>query len=163
MTVRPWLIGLGIAALTAGCGGGAPPAPTPTTPAGTGAAAPSGASTAAKPAAPAVAPKEPEAGPPLPPATYEPKGRRDPFRAVTIAREGGGITVSTVRLVGVVDGRSGSLALVEAPDGIGYILKVGDALGDGRVTAITATTVTFAVTARGAQRATSVTLRLPTE
>ncbi len=163
MTVRPWLIGLGVAVLAAGCGGNAPPTPAPPSPAGTGAAAPAGASAAAKPAAPAVAPKEPEAGPPLPPATYDVKGRRDPFAPVTVAREGGGITVSTVRLVGVVQGRSGPMALVEAPDGIGYIVKVGDALGDGRVTAITATAVTFAVTARGGQRVTSMTLRLATE
>lgn len=160
MTVRPWLIGLGIAALTAGCGGGAPPAPAPPSPAGTGASVPSGTGAAARPA---VTPKEPEAGPPLPPATYDAKGRRDPFTPVTIAREAASLTVSTARLVGVVQGRSGPMALVEAPDGIGYILKVGDALGDGRVTAITATTVTFAVTARGAQKPTSVTLRLATE
>jgi hypothetical protein len=163
VTVRPWLIGLGIAALAAGCGGGAPPPPAPPTPAGTGTAAPSGASAAAQPAAPAVAPKEPQAGPPLPPATYDAKGRRDPFTPVTIAREAGSLNVSTARLVGLVQGRSGPMALVEAPDGIGYILKVGDALGDGRVTTITATSVTFAVTARGAQKSTSVTLRLATE
>jgi hypothetical protein len=160
VTVRPWLIGLGIAALAAGCGGGAPPAPSPPTPAGTGTAAPAGASAAAQPA---VAPKEPQAGPPLPPATYDAKGRRDPFTPITIAREAASLNVSTTRLVGVVQGRSGPMALVEAPDGIGYILKVGDALGDGRVTTISATTVTFAVTARGAQKSTSVTLRLATE
>jgi len=51
------------------------------------------------------------------------------------------------------------LALVEGPDGVGYILKSGDGLGYGRVTGITATTVTFAVAAQPGQ-ATTVTLRL---
>ena len=46
------------------------------------------------------------------------------------------------------------------PDGIGYILKPGDTLGDGRVTEITQSTVTFAVTARAGQPATTATLRL---
>ncbi|HET8579347.1 MAG TPA: hypothetical protein VFO18_19805, partial [Methylomirabilota bacterium] len=122
-----------------------------------------GAGPVATPAPPAVAPKEPEAGPVLPPVSYEPQGRRDPFIAVSIAREGAGITVSTVRLVGVVQGRQQLLALVEAPDGIGYILKLGDTFGDGRVTAITANSVTFAVAPRGGQKATTLTLRLPTD
>ncbi len=46
-------------------------------------------------------------------------------------------------------------------DGIGYILKPGDALGNGRVTAITAASVTFAVSAQPGQGPTTVTLRLP--
>ena len=54
-----------------------------------------------------------------------------------------------------------NVALVEAPDGIGYILKPGDALGDGRVTGLTPNSVTFAVSARGSRGATSLTLRLP--
>jgi len=71
------------------------------------------------------------------------------------------IPVSAVKLTGVVGGRGGLMALVEAPDGIGYILKPGDALGDGRVTGITPNSVTFAVAARGSQSSSSLTLRLP--
>ena len=52
------------------------------------------------------------------------------------------------------------LALVEAPDGLGYILKPGDTLGDGRVTDITPNIVTFAVAAKAGQSATTATLRL---
>ena len=52
------------------------------------------------------------------------------------------------------------LALVEASDGIGYILKPGDTLGDGRVTEITQSAVTFAVAAKSGQAATTATLRL---
>jgi hypothetical protein len=84
-----------------------------------------------RPGAAIVLPKEPEAGPPLPPMAYEPKGRRDPFSPVQLARETGGINVSSVKLVGVIQGRHGLLA------------------------------ITFAVVPRGAQRAQAVTLRLP--
>ena len=48
----------------------------------------------------------------------------------------------------------------EGPDGVGYILKSGDALGNGRVTGITGTSVTFAVSAQPGQGPTTVTLRL---
>jgi hypothetical protein len=160
---RRALAALAVATLVAGCGGGNSSAPDATGgKASTGTAQPAGTGTVAKPA-PALAPKEPPPGPPLPAVTYDPQGRRDPFVAVSIAREGGGITVSTARLVGVVQGRQGLLALVEAPDGIGYILRVGDIFGDGRVTGIAANSVTFAVAARGAQKANVVTLRLATE
>jgi hypothetical protein len=135
------------AALLAGCGGGAPPTPPPA---------------AVAPAAPApvVRPKEPDSKA-LPPIAYEPKGRRDPFTPIFLGKDNAALSVSAVKLTGVVGGRGGLLALVEAPDGIGYILKPGDALGDGRVTGITPNSVTFAVSARGSQSASSLTLRLP--
>ena len=60
----------------------------------------------------------------------------------------------------VFQGRQGALALVEGPDGVGYIVKSGDALGNGRVTGITGTTVTFAVSAQPGQGPTTLTLRL---
>ncbi len=154
---RRALAALVVVTFLAGCGGGSSSAPDATS------GKPSTGTGQPAPAMPAIAPKEPPPGPPLPAVTYEPQGRRDPFIAVSIAREGGGITVGTVRLVGVVQGRQGLLALVEAPDGIGYILKVGDIFGDGRVTGITANSVSFAVAARGAQKANVVTLRLATE
>jgi hypothetical protein len=162
---RRALAALVVAALVAGCGGGSSSPDAAGGKPASGTAQPAGTGPVAKPAPamPAIAPKEPPPGPPLPAVTYEPQGRRDPFIAVSIAREGGGITVGTVRLVGVVQGRQGLLALVEAPDGIGYILRVGDIFGDGRVTGITANSVTFAVAARGAQKANVVTLRLATE
>jgi len=137
------------AALLAGCGGGAPPPP----PAAVAPAAP------AAPAA-VVRPKEPDSKA-LPPIAYEPKGRRDPFTPIFLGKDNAGLSVSAVKLTGVVGGRGGLMALVEAPDGIGYILKPGDALGDGRVTGITPNSVTFAVAARGQQSSSSLTLRLP--
>jgi Tfp pilus assembly protein PilP len=144
------------AVLLAGCSGGTPANPT-TAPA-TGALA---AASAVDRPGPAVMPKEPEVGPPLAPLEYEAKGRRDPFAPVSLAKErAGGLMVTSVKLAGVIRGRV-LLALVEAPDGLGYILKPGDVLGDGRVTDVTGNSVTFAVAGRAGQPATTVTLRLP--
>src|ERR1700737_3131009 len=98
-------------ALLAGCGGGAPPTPPPAA----GAPAP----------APVVRPKEPDTGKALPPIAYEPKGRRDPFTPIFLGKDNAALSVSAVKLTGVVGGPSSLLALVEAPDGIGYILKPG--------------------------------------
>ena len=139
-----------VAVVATACGGGTPPPP----PVAVAPAAPSAA-------APVVRPKEPETSKALPPIAYEPKGRRDPFTPIFLGKDTAGLSVSAVKLTGVVGGRGGLMALVEAPDGIGYILKPGDALGDGRVSGITPTSVTFAVTARGSQGASSLTLRLP--
>jgi Tfp pilus assembly protein PilP len=111
-----------------------------------------------------VVPKEPDAGPPLPPVSYDAKQRRDPFAPLVVA-EGAtkGLTVASVKLTGVIQGRQGPLGLVEAPDGIGYVLKPGDVLGDGRVAEIGKDTISFSVAARPGQPATTVTLRLRTD
>ncbi len=156
MRAKGAVLGL-VAMVVVGCGGGAPSAPMT----GSGAPGPVGQPGAPATGTPAVLPKEPDAGPPLPAVAYEPKGRRDPFVPIFLGKDNAGLSVSAVKLVGVLAGPRGPLALVEAPDGIGYILKSGDALGDGRVTGITASSVTFAVSARGTRSATSLTLRLP--
>ncbi|HEX7785696.1 MAG TPA: hypothetical protein VF653_05705 [Methylomirabilota bacterium] len=151
-TAAPRLL-LTVATMTAtlaGCGGGAPPTPPPA------------AVTPAPPVTPVARPKEPDAGRAVLPAiAYEVKGRRDPFTPIFLGKDNAGLSVTAVRLTGIVGGRGGLMALVEAPDGIGYILKPGDALGDGRVTGLTPNSVTFAVSARGSRGATSLTLRLP--
>jgi hypothetical protein len=111
---------------------------------------------------PIARPKEPDAGKAaLPAIAYETKGRRDPFTPIFVGKDNAGLSVTAVKLTGIVGGRGGLMALVEAPDGIGYILKPGDALGDGRVTGLTPNSVTFAVAPRGSHGATSLTLRLP--
>jgi hypothetical protein len=145
---------LALAVLLSGCGG-APPSPPPA------AAKPSPAATAtgaAKPG-PVALPKEPEAGPALPPLSYDAKGRRDPFVPIVLAKDKPGLAILTFKHTRVI-GSHPPLALVEASDGIGYILKPGDTLGDGRVTEITQSTVTFAVAAKSGQAATTTTLRL---
>src|SRR5262245_27868497 len=114
-----------------------------------------------KPGAPA-APRASESAQVLPPLTYDPKGRRDPFTPIQIAKEKvAGIDVSSVKLVGVING-SQLLALVEAPDGLGYIVKSGDVLGNGRVTEVAPTSITFAVAGADKKDA-SLTLRLVRE
>ena len=65
-------------------------------------------------------------------------------------------------LVGVSAGPE-SLALVETAEGIGYILKAGDTLGDGRVTEIGTDSVSFAVSPKPGEKAGTVTLRLRTD
>ena len=146
---------LALALLASGCGGGAPPSPPPAA----GAPAPGPTATAAIKPGPVALPKEPEPGPSLPPLSYDAKGRRDPFVPIVLAKDKPRVVITTFKLAGVIRGRT-LLALVEAPDGIGYILKPGDTLGDGRVTEITQNAVTFAVAARSGQAATTTTLRL---
>ena len=146
------------AALLGACGGAEPPPPPPK--AAAPVAAPAAPPAPGAPGATAVRPLEPGSGAALPAIAYDSKSRRDPFSPVSLASEAKGINVTAAKLVGIVQGRGGTLALVEGPDGVGYILKSGDALGNGRVTGITGTTVTFAVPAQPGQGATSVTLRL---
>jgi Tfp pilus assembly protein PilP len=134
------------------CGGGEP---TP----------PPVASTNAPAAPPApLAAKEPDR-PYLPPIAYDARQRRDPFKPPAVA------TTSDVRrspalegfrLVGVMSGPTGPVALVEGADGIGYIVKPGDVLGEGRVTQITGDAVRFAVATPRAGQPGEVTLRLQT-
>jgi hypothetical protein len=77
-------------AVLAGCGGGAPPTPPP-------------AAVAPAPT-PVVRPKEPDTGKALPPIAYEPKGRRDPFTPIFLGKDNAALSVSAVKLTGVVGG-----------------------------------------------------------
>jgi len=142
-----------LAAWLGGCSGAEPPAAPPKPPAAAPAPPPA-------PGPAAVRPLDPGAGRPLPPMAYDAKGRRDPFAPVALAGEGKGINIAAAKLVGIVLGLNNALALVEGPDGVGYILRAGDGLGNGRVTSITSSTVTFAVGAQPGQGPSTVTLRL---
>lgn len=89
--------------------------------------------------------------PPVPQATgtaYDPKGRRDPFQALDLIGGPRGLDVSTTKLTGIVRSARTTLALIETSDGIGYILKAGDTLGDGRLLEIAVDSVVFAVGAK---------------
>lgn len=91
---------------------------------------------------------------------YEAKGRRDPFTIIERVEGPGTMTVASAKLTGIVRGRQ-TLALVETQDGIGYILKTGDTLFDGRVVEIGSDSVVFAVTAKpGSTTSNRVVLRL---
>ena len=99
------------------------------------------------------------------PATpsYEAKGRRDPFEPLDIKVGSERSTVAAARLTGVVQGGSGPLALVETSDGIGYILKPGDTLADGRVTEIGNNVVVFAIAPKPGVANNKVVLKLATD
>ena len=158
------LVGLtGLCATLTACGGSPPPAPAATTP--TPVAAALAATTPAKPSAPAptsqaapliTAPSVPQGDG----ISYDAKGRRDPFVPLDITGGPKGLEVATTKLTGIVRGARTTLALVEAQDGIGYILKPGDTLGDGRLLEIGADTAVFAVAARPGAQTNRVVLRL---
>lgn len=152
MRQAPPVASVGLALLLSACGG-SPPPPVPPT-AGSPQPAPPGPQPAA-----AVAAKD--AAPPAPTASegeYDAKGRRDPFEPPS-AREGAA-TVASAKLTGIVQSGASVLALVETPDGLGYILKPGDVLGDGRVIEIGRDSVVFSVASRPGSTISRVVLRL---
>ena len=133
------IIGFGLS----GCSGESTPGPAaPTRPSQTPAAKPATAVVVAAPA------------PAAPPFVYEAKGRRDPFRPLIAPRVArvraktglGALEVNELKLAGIVWEQRGYFALVEAPDGAGYVLRLNDIVGDGaRVTKITPQAVIFEV------------------
>lgn len=147
------LVPLGLA----GCSGGGSPTPPPTPP--------------PRPTQPAQAqpPAPVAAAPARPTYVYEMRGRRDPFRplieprvkAVKTGQKPGlaALEVHEIKLSGIIWEQRGFLALVEAPDGKGYVLRVNDTIGgDARVSKITPESVTFEV--RGSTPAPQVRARL---
>lgn len=157
---------LGLALLVSACGGSPSPPGTSTSP---GTPAPRTATvTPAKPAAD----KPPAAGA----ATgnedkaalaagsepgYDPKGRRDPFEAPEAIEGSAGTSVASARLTGIVRSPGGRvLALVETPDGLGYILQPGDTFGDGRLIEVGPDAVVFTVVARRGSTDHRIVLRL---
>ena len=74
---------------------------------------------------------------------YDPGGRRDPFVSlVPPEAELGGFDVGGYKLAGIVWQNNQYYALLEAPDGLGHVLKVDDWLGNNaRVKAISKDTV----------------------
>ena len=144
-----WVLAGGVALLLNACSDSSPP--TQTAP-----ARPPQPPPAAKAAAPPAETKAPT--PEAPPYVYEVKGRRDPFRPLVAPRvaevkkprrpttELGGLEVTELKLVGIVWERRGYFALVEGPNGKGYVLRLNDTVGeDARVTKITPQGVTFEV------------------
>jgi hypothetical protein len=91
---------------------------------------------------------------------YADKGRKDPFVEVQLSASTGGLSVATTKLTGIVRGRRATLALLETQEGIGYILKPGDTLGDGRLMEIGADNVVFAVAPKAGSTVQRVVLRL---
>lgn len=165
---RAWVWGL---AATMGACGGSPsptPPPAPPTPVAIPAPAPAPAPTATPSAsvpspadaeAPRLVPVAPELERPEVP-NYEVRGRRDPFTTLEVVSGASGLTVASTKLTGIILSGQSALALVETSDGIGYILKPGDTLGDGRLLEVGADTAVFAVAARAGAPVNRVVLRL---
>lgn len=116
----------------------------------------------AKAAAPAVqakpAPSPAPAAPPPPVYAYDPKGRRDPFRPLIMPKPPetaakakpktglAALDVKDLKVAGIVWERRGFFALIEAPTGAGYVVRVNDTVGeDARVAKITPEAITFEV------------------
>jgi type IV pilus assembly protein PilP len=109
------------------------------------------AAAAAAPAqAPGAAAPADASKPPIVPEnyTYDPGGRRDPFlsllgsgtesRPVSKKGEGpAGMTVAEISVRGVMQSRSGLIAMVQGPDNRTYIVHPGDKLLDGAIKSIT--------------------------
>ncbi len=153
---------LGLAAALAACGGAPPPPAQAPKPPATAAPKPGAPATRPGAQAQATATKPPvvpeQVGPEIP--KYEIKGRRDPFEPLEIKEGAGGSTVASAKLTGIVRSARSTLALVETPDGIGYILKPGDTLGDGRLLEIGSDSVVFQVTPKPGSPTNRVVLKL---
>lgn len=88
----------------------------------------------------------------LPPqASYDPGGRRDPFKDLigggrvsgkSSATEGV-LTIDNATLVGIVKTPKGFVAIVSGPHQFPYFLKIGDKLADGYVFQINESQVIF--------------------
>ena len=101
-------------------------------------------------ASPAAAAPAPDATPkPVTPEgyVYDPAGRRDPFTNLLgggngpMSRKGegpSGIAVAEISVRGVMQSRSGLIAMVQGPDNKTYIVHQGDKLLDGSIKTITA-------------------------
>lgn len=136
-------------ALTA-CSGSPQPAPTSKP------AVPTPGVVATEAPQPAAAP---EPTPAQAPGKYSAQGRRDPFDTLEV-RQGTGPSVASAKLTGIIRSARGPLALVETADGLGYILKPGDTLGDGRLVEIGQGRVVFSITQRAGASSDHVVLNL---
>jgi len=156
-----------------GCGGkpSKPAAP----PVGTApaAAAPAAATAPAPAPAAPVKPAEPE-------WSYSSVGKRDPFKSFLLEPESrpvltsrcatplGKFEIDQLKLVAVVTGLEDPVAMVEAPNGVGYAVRRGACMGkNGGVVAAVRTgelvVSEWAVRADGSRDRTQTVLRLPKE
>jgi type IV pilus assembly protein PilP len=167
MTAKRVLL-LALAATIAACGGTkAPPKPAASGPAaGAQSAAPAAAAAEAK------KPAEPE-------WSYSSAGKRDPFRTylADIEKTQGNLTtrcatplgryeVEQLKVVAVVTGLEDPIAMVEAPNGVGYSVRRGACLGKngGLVASIRSGEIVvseWTVRADGTRDRTQTVLRLP--
>jgi glyoxylase-like metal-dependent hydrolase (beta-lactamase superfamily II) len=106
--------------------------------------------------------------PAQPPASYDRRGRRDPFQPIQLPEPPPPVkevklVVASARLKGIIRGGTTRRALLETPDGVGYIMKPGDTLAEGRLIEIGTDRVVFYVLPKPGLTTDHVVLRLPTE
>ncbi len=158
----------------------APAARPAAAPAAAPAPAPTAAATAAAPAAAAAAPaaEEKKAQPEW---AYSSVGKRDPFRSflAELELQGGALAtrcatplgkfeLEQLKLAAVIVGLADPVAMVQAPNGVGYTIRRGACIGKngGTVAAVRSGEVVvteFAVRADGTREKTQTVLRLPKE
>ena len=162
MTAARSLLLAGLTGALAACGGSPEPAPPamPKPPV----AAPAPGPAPAEPATALKPPAEPGipdvTGPDIP--KYEIKGRRDPFETLDVKDGVVASSLGAAKLTGIVRSSSATLALVETPEGLGYILRPGDTLGDGRLLEIGSDSVVFQMTPKPGAPSNRVVLKLAT-
>jgi type IV pilus assembly protein PilO len=83
---------------------------------------------------------------------YAARGRRDPFSQTSFPAGGSAgraqrprPLITSATLTGIVRGPDGPMALVETPDGLGYILRAGDGIEEARVIRIDRQSVLFSL------------------
>ncbi len=93
---------------------------------------------------------------------YSDRDKPDPFRPLLVETEEQEkkVNVDLAELVGIIWGKNGYLALLKEGN-LGYVLKNGDNVTDGRVVAIDEESITFLLTRFGESN--RVTLRLKKE
>jgi type IV pilus assembly protein PilP len=169
MTARP-LLPLALAAVAVACGSSKPPPRPAVPPAPAAAAAPAPAAATGD----AKKPAEPE-------WSYSSAGKRDPFRTflADIEKSQGGLAtrcatplgrfeIEQLKVVAVVTGLEDPVAMVEAPNGVGYSVRRGACIGKngGVVASIRSgelVVAEWAVRADGTRDRTQTVLRLPKE
>ena len=152
MSGRGVILSLGLAVSVAACSDSPAPAPTRQPP--SSATPPRASAAIAPPAATPIA---------VAPPTYERKGRRDPFQPIEIVQDVEvKLAVAAARLTGIVRG-SATRALLEMPDGMGYIMQPGDTLAEGRLIEIGTDNVVFSVPASKGSATGRLFLRLPSD
>ncbi|HEY3171864.1 MAG TPA: hypothetical protein VGK86_04720 [Thermoanaerobaculia bacterium] len=85
--------------------------------------------------------------------TYDPAGRRDPFRSLLVRPEDrargnrpagvAGMSIDDIAIYGIWKTRSGYVAQVRATDNKSYLIRPGDLLYDGEVTRVGPNEVVF--------------------
>lgn len=155
-----------------------PARPATRPPASAAAPAPAAAPAAATPAAAGPAAEEQKAPPEW---AYSSVGKRDPFRSflAELEMQGGALAtrcatplgkfeLEQLKLAAVIVGLEDPVAMVQAPNGVGYTIRRGACIGKngGTVAAVRSGEVVvteFAVRADGTKEKTQTVLRLPKE